>query len=125
MNNKNDKSDIYELVLEKLILRKMREQNEQVSKSLDSLNQIIQTSVLSTNTNSNGNGSGNPKRNGNGKSIIDAMEKKYSKYSSLEDFYSNMRLEGPNTAMPSLYENHTYTETQVPKTLSSKRDDSN
>ena len=123
MNNKNDKSDIYELVLEKLILRKMREQNEQVSKSLNSLNQIIQSSVLSNN--GNGNGSGNPRRNGNGKSIINAMEKKYSKYSSLEDFYGNMRLEGANTAMPTLYENHTFTASHLSKTLSSKRDDSN
>jgi hypothetical protein len=107
MNGKPDKSEIYELLIEKVILRKMKEQNDEVGKSLEILNHLIAQQ-------SNRESSVNPKRSINGKKNVmtSVMDQKYNKYSSLESFYSNMKLEKSKIeselSTPSIYADYTY-----------------
>jgi hypothetical protein len=108
MNGKPDKTEIYELLIEKMILRKMKEQNDEVGKSLEILNRLI------AQQSSREPSSINPKRSINGKKNVMAsiMDQKYNKYSSLESFYSNMKLEKSKIETelcdPAMYGNYTY-----------------
>ena len=120
MNGKPDKSDIYELILEKVILRKMKEQNDEVGKSLEVLNRLItnqcgnESATTTSTTTSTTGATTNGKRGGSSgkKSVMTAvMEQKYNKHASLESFYQTMRLEKSALELdspPSIYPNYTY-----------------
>lgn len=76
----SNKYDMYEFIIEKMILRKMKEENDAINCSLKRVQEFIQSNgpILVK---------GTPKRY----TVNDTMEQKFQSYSSMGEYYKDMR----------------------------------
>jgi (p)ppGpp synthase/HD superfamily hydrolase len=82
MSNNENKYDMYEFIIEKMILRKMKEENDAINCSLKKVQEFIQNNGSILNSKSN------PNKN---YSVYHTMEQKFKSYSSIADYYADMK----------------------------------
>ena len=75
-----NKYDMYEFIIEKMILRKMKEENDAINCSLKKVQEFIRS-----------NGSILAKTTAKRCTVGDTMEQKFQSYSSLSDYYKDMK----------------------------------
>ena len=82
MSNNDNKYDMYEFIIEKMILRKMKEENDAINCSLKKVQEFIQNNGSILNSKSNPT---------NNYSVYQTMEQKFKSYSSIADYYADMK----------------------------------
>ena len=75
-----NKYDMYEFIIEKMILRKMKEENDAINCSLKKVQEFIRS-----------NGSILAKTTQRRYTVGDTMEQKFQSYTSLGDYYKDMK----------------------------------
>lgn len=75
-----NKYDMYEFIIEKMILRKMKEENDAINCSLKKVQEFIRS-----------NGSILAKTTQRRYTVGDTMEQKFHSYTSLSDYYKDMK----------------------------------